>query len=356
MAWPFQRANALGFAMFENFTSAQATIIDANAAAAADGAIWSDIALASSLLPKEIVDADAAYLFGQALFWEPVAKIWINAGVTTAGRSKARYSYANGIWFETTLESDTTAVTTWINASSAATDGNNNSVVGGRASNTKRFRSYNGTTWTAADSVVTGDVTVAALVWAPSASLFIAGMGNGASTNIETSFLGVAWTQRTAPNSDIRLEAAASPSRIVVIPNANSNKFITSEDGITWTERTVSITATWKSITWNAERGLFMALGGDSIVTSPDGITWTTKSTTATDDSSVVSRVRSIGRMWLRMNDSGLLRVSVDDGVNWRIISAVSLAGVTKYAIEAVGKQLMLVADDGAYRSLAGGV
>ncbi len=356
MPYPFERANALGFAMFENFTSAQANIIDANAAAAADGAIWSDIALASGLLPKETVDADAAYLFGQALIWEPVGKFWINAGDTTAGRSKARYSYAHGIWLETTLESDTTAVTTWTNASSAATDGNNHTVVGGRASDTKRFRYFNGTTWSAVDSIVTGDVTVKALVWAPSASLFVAGMGNSATTNIETSALGVTWVQRTAPNTDIRLEAAASPTRIVVIPNATTNKFITSEDGITWTERTVSASVTWRSITWSAERGLFMALGSDTIVTSPDGITWTTKSTTADDNSSVVSRVRSMGRMWLRMNDSGYLRVSVDDGVNWRIISAVSMAGMSAYCFEMASKQLMLTIDDTAFRTLAGGV
>lgn len=355
MSWPFQRANALGFAMFENFTSAQATIIDGNAASAADGSIWSDIALAGNLLPKEIIDTDSAFLFGQAVVWEPVSRRWFSVGKTTAGRSIDKYSYSQGIWQLGTLESDTSAVTTWLEARCAATDGNENTVVGGYASSASKIRWFNGTTWAAINTIATGTNAVDALVWAPSASLFIAGLGINTTTNVETSLLGSSWTQRTTPNSHLRKAAAASASRVVVIPNATVDKFITSEDGITWTERTVSMPpSAWQSITWNAERGLFMAIAGVHVVTSPDGITWTTRSTTAPDDSAVASIIRSIGRMWLRANDSGFLRVSVDDGVNWKILAQITLGSSLSFGV--APKQVLLASDDTVVRSFAGGL
>ena len=69
----------------------------------------------------------------------------------------------------------------------------------------------------------------------------------------------------------------------------DSDIIITSPDGITWTLRTVPVSAKWKSITYG--NGLFVAIASNStiIITSIDGITWTQRTLPVSKDWSSIT-------------------------------------------------------------------
>ncbi len=52
----------------------------------------------------------------------------------------------------------------------------------------------------------------------------------------------------------------------------------------TWASKSSGIEASWNSLCWSPELGLFVAVadgGGNRVMTSPDGITWTPRSAAA---------------------------------------------------------------------------
>jgi hypothetical protein len=66
----------------------------------------------------------------------------------------------------------------------------------------------------------------------------------------------------------------------VTNPYVAQNVVYVTTDGITWSQRTVPISAFWTGITYDASRGLFVIVGSDTtnrfkVYTSPDGATWT---------------------------------------------------------------------------------
>lgn len=343
MAWPFERANALGYAMFELFTSADATLIDKNAAEAASGDIWTDVAQVVNFYSRETLASD---VLGQYLMWEPVRRRWWNFGRTSGNKSSAYYSKMSGPWVASNLT--VPAPTNWTAANSAAHDGNGLMLAGGTANDANKIRRSvdAGTTWTAQALNTAASAAVKALAWAPSCNLFVAGLDNGV---VETSPDGITWTVRTTPDAYARDGVAVSPERIVMIQSSGpQNHVITSEDGITWTQRTLASTGQG-FITYNEQRGLFMTSSAGKIQTSPDGINWTVISLTAAGQGSLVS----IGRLFLRGGDT--LYVSVDDGANWEEYAEFDLSGASSTIIAASPNQVVAVRDQTLQRSLFGG-
>lgn len=346
MGWPFQNPFAPGLATNDVPTAAQMNLLGSQQAQSASGVYYSDVAVVANILHHEedIEGGGGVYTLGGALLWEPTTGRWWNFGRNSSNNSAGFAAFPLSAWGSSTLDSDTSGITNWTASKSADHNNAGRIVVGGNANNASKIRvsADAGDTWAAANTVESTSCAVDALKWAPSAGLFVAGTSRTVTTNIETSPDGVTWTQRTAPNSHARREAAANATRIVVIAATSTNKCITSEDGITWTERTLPATADWKSITWNAERGLFMVVDGTNVATSPDGITWS--AVVATVPVGFTGKLRAFGRLWVA--HSGVVQVSANDGVSWKIYG--SAAG----KMECSGQQFLFANVNDAKRTL----
>ena len=71
-------------------------------------------------------------------------------------------------------------------------------------------------------------------------------------------------------------------TRLVAV--GNQGIILTSDDGVTWTNRTSGVTADLLSVVWAPNALKYMAVGTNSTaLTSPDGITWTAKPALGTD-------------------------------------------------------------------------
>ena len=85
---------------------------------------------------------------------------------------------------------------------------------------------------------------------------------------------GITWTQRTLPVSATWQSVTYGNGVFVAVANSSAIA-ATSPDGITWTRRALPLSVSWYSVTY--VNGLFVAVVYNSAIaaTSPDGITWT---------------------------------------------------------------------------------
>jgi hypothetical protein len=156
--------------------------------------------------------------------------------------------------------------------------------------------SPDGITWTSRTSAT--DNTWRSVTYGN--GLFVAVSSFGTGNRVMTSPDGITWTSRTsaADNSWYSVTYGIDPTTgngrfVAVACGVNSSacnttigsRVMTSENGLTWTNRTADAVRQWQSVTYAA--GLFVAVadGGNSsgsrVMTSPDGLTWTTRTTPA---------------------------------------------------------------------------
>lgn len=92
-----------------------------------------------------------------------------------------------------------------------------------------------------------------------------------------TSEDGITWTQRTLPVNTYWDTVTYGGGVFVAISSSLAADAATSPDGITWTARTLPVVGWYPSVAYGA--GLFVAVkyGSDVALTSPDGITWTSR-------------------------------------------------------------------------------
>ena len=152
--------------------------------------------------------------------------------------------------------------------------------------------SPDGINWTIRTSAA--DRAWSSVCWSARRSLFVAVSTDGASASdkIMTSPDGVTWTSRTAPLAQWN-EVCWSPNlRLFVAVGYNgvggAGTIITSSNGITWTSQTAPEGNTsWQSVCWASEMCLFVAVANgaetDRVMTSPDGITWTVRAGVQSD-------------------------------------------------------------------------
>jgi surface protein len=106
-------------------------------------------------------------------------------------------------------------------------------------------------------------------------------------------------------------------------PQANTNRVMTSPDGITWTART-SANGQWNSVTYG--NGLFVAVGstgsGYSVyaMSSPDGITWTARTVPSAADFQAVEYGNGV---FVAVGTGGAI-MSSTDGITWTDRSGVT--------------------------------
>src|SRR5262245_25601944 len=81
--YPFQRAKPIGWSVNEKLTSAQLSQVDANAAQAADGLLWTDVAPLQNWCTPQVIDASGTP--GLAYVWSPYEQAWWTFGTAPGG-------------------------------------------------------------------------------------------------------------------------------------------------------------------------------------------------------------------------------------------------------------------------------
>lgn len=178
--------------------------------------------------------------------------------------------------------------------------------------------SPDGVNWTLRASAA--DNSWDAVCWSQELGLFCAAATSG-TNRIMTSPDGTVWTARVTPGSYAFEGICWSPDLGLFCAVATTgNRAITSNDGISWTERTVP-GGNWRDVCWAAELGLFVAvsysLNAGAVITSPDGVTWSQQSTPGTG--SAICWSPEIGLLVV-VGDAGTASQRImtsPDGVNW---------------------------------------
>lgn len=151
--------------------------------------------------------------------------------------------------------------------------------------------------------------------------MFAAVSAGGGTNRVMTSPDGIAWTGRTAEDSQWQ-GITYGNGRFVAVANGGTKRIMTSADGITWTAQTSPEVSGWTGVTYG--NGQFVAVaesGTNRVMTSPDGLTWTVRSAPAGAWTSVAygnGRYAAVGY-------SGSNRViTSEDGLTWTARSAPS--------------------------------
>lgn len=325
-------------------------------ATAADGRLWSDIALWKNI----VFTTDQST---SILVWEPTRKAFLSFGVSS-GNPVGLWSRNGRQWF-TIVNMQNGA---GLNPALKSSDHNGAGVVvvGGTpgSSSTQKFRrsTDGGLTWAIQNSTVNNGNGVQSVRYVPWLSLWIAGHVGG---QVETSPDGITWTNRTAPNAFIRSEIAfTTASGIVVMGNATSNTVITSPDGVNWTSRNVGGSGSDTArVMWSAKHGKFFACantGGFQVSSSMDGITWSQAGLTLPVPGLGVIDMVEHGRAIIAITlTDGLMAAhySLDGCQSWAFLNTLDVNTFQSMAIAAHTSQLIMTDGTGIhYCSLAGGI
>jgi hypothetical protein len=331
--YPYHRANEVGYQVGDPLPSADANIIDANAAAGADGSLWTDIAIAKNWPFTATMSG-----YGYGVVYNSVLKYWFTFGDTPVGK----YSNPNLQTFNSLTIGAGDGLTSIVSAVSTS----GVTVIGGTpggSSNKKYRESSNGTTWNIRTSPATSTSGVKALKYFANASLFISGLNNAATTNIETSPDGQTWTQQTAPNSAARGAVIVGPTVAVVLSSSSSNKCLSTANGTSYTERTLPSTEIWIGGHYDTVYSRFVIYGATNLAYSTDGATWTSGGAhgLASDPPAFVA---GNGRVLLTGSATGVIRVAHFIDTTFTSQHVRTLAGGSVSA--AYGDGRFLVADD----------
>jgi hypothetical protein len=111
-------------------------------------------------------------------------------------------------------------------------------------------------------------------------------------------------------------------SLFVMIAGSALNKLATSPDGLTWTVRTLPVTATWTGLAYSATESLWMVVSaaGHTAVSSNNGLTWAP----ASSGTPGVTDLACVGSAFVATVLSGLdggIVYSVNRGVSWSAVA-----------------------------------
>jgi len=314
--YPFPRAKPAGWAFGEILTDTQMNIVDANAAQAADGLAWSDLAAArtwqvSASLSGAQTAIDAPYADGGHVLLE-----WRAAGTSDASWR----SFAGGATWrgpDTIAALPTTPKAAAANAAGGVVFGGDNG-----ASAAKYAYSTTGTngTFSAGTSSNASTPIVNTLEWIGSGiDLFVAGLSSGL---IETSPTGETWTARTTPNSEARGQIVGNGADLLLAASsASTDKYLTSINAVDWVERSFpsSSTAGWflcHSPYWS--RWFAFNKQTATLYKSTDGIAWSQVTMNFLASGPLVAVGRVLAQVHSSVSSTMAMLLSVDEGATWR--------------------------------------
>jgi hypothetical protein len=229
-----------------------------------DGKNWSRNTLASST---------ANVFYGIAYGTPSAVPGGIYVAVSNTGTKRISYSYDTLKWTQIAAPDDTAQWSSIKYAKGIFT------TVRSAVS----MYSTNGTTW-ALGTATTATGNYFGIEYSPSLDLFVA-VAPAGTNQIATSTDGIAWTGRTAPNTNAWYGIAWSPTlaMFVAVANSGTNKAMYSYNGINWNLSTSSDeTASWGRVIWASGPGVFIATNqaastSSNIMISKDGINWVSR-------------------------------------------------------------------------------
>jgi len=263
-------------------------------------------------LSAPTVDADAAtkeyvdnqVTAGMSGFSETDPQVG-NLGTGTAG---ANWCTSNGteiICTASTPSETDPKVGTLTPGKQCTTDGTtinctNDAVSGLPNCNTGEIAQFDGSNWACASEsdIVAGQCTAGGQTWASQTGVEQSfwsdvAYGNGQfvavatqdTNRIMTSPDGISWTPRVAPAQNQWLSITYGGGQFVAVANqfsgATTDRIMTSPDGINWSAHT-AIDGNWSSITYGGGAYVAVAINGANLVMrSTDGINWTTQTPAA---------------------------------------------------------------------------
>lgn len=345
--WPFTRAKPAGWAFGEILTSAQMNALDINAAQAADGLTWSDLAHCRLWPYSHTISGAKVVVQGYQSSSFPIL-LW-----KLVGTSDLAQASHGGFQFVGTTDA---ALMTTPLCAAVASDGLN-IVIGGNggASATKYAYATGGmnTALSTANSTDNTSATINTVCYiAGSVNLFVAGLSDG---DIETSPTGATWTARTTPNSNARRRIATNGTDLLVsVSSASTDAYLTSTNATSWTERAFPTSSTGGyHIEYSAWHGLWFASNGQTgaLYKSDDAITWTNASPNITCRGPMVAAGRALCMLSENFSPD-LLIVSVDEGASWHTGSGLVAGSAvgTCFTRGFNNNQLALVTDDDIVR------
>jgi hypothetical protein len=169
---------------------------------------------------------------------------------------------------------------------------------------------------------------------------------------------GLAWSSFL----DTGLAGDPTPTRVVFLEGRfhafcipNGEAYLTSADGLHWTNQPLPVPCSFSDMTWGQEKFVGMSNCTDSLVaTSPDGINWT-KHNTGTSES--FDRVCYGNGVFVAMSHFGAMSVS-SDGIAWQRVPGTSFhPGATRLNGDIrFGNGCFVIVGDGGrvYRSTDG--
>lgn len=367
--YPFQRAKALGYALFENFPSAHANIIDANAAQAADGLVWTDVAAFRNFSAAQVL-ANTAY----AAVYNTNTKTWVVMTVAaTLPRAFVRFG-GTGLFVDGGATTSSAALTPRKRAADFNPAGNVALFGGvpGASSNKKYVRCISAVTQGSMASPLstqTNTSGVNCIKWVPSLGLWIAGHdGTGAGLAaglVETSPDAITFTSRTTPNQEGRASIAVGPAGVVISSETFSTKVIHSTNGINWFERTMPGAAQqWINVVYVPLLGKYVAISADftAVAYSTDAINWSAQPFTTPanwSNLSVNGQAVAFGRTIFVIGGYGASTANVgvysqDGGASWSWGATFPYSATNSYL---AGSDNQLLYGDGTsvYLSIASG-
>ena len=338
--YPFQRANPLGYALFEELSSAELTQIDENAAAGADGSAYTDVALFANL-PLSFSDANG----GRALVYNPVLREFFSFSNLAGFRSRNPFTIRAALSIPAAQ-----GLTMFAPGQLAACRPDTGLMVvcGDTSSSSQnRYRySTNGTLWqVGASSVAPSTDGPCWVMWCGAPlNRWVAGSHRGGVWDglAETSEDGVEWTPSVFSELLAMRRAAYSPTlpMIMTVPASGSAlRYLTSKTGLSGSWSAHDSPALFQTCFWSEHYRRFYASSmlPSRAFSSVDGVAWVELPPYPTDD---IIGWFEFGRLLGYVAGGGDVVTSLDGGASWAVAVDASGSALTCLALGA--NQLLL--------------